>query len=135
MAAIVEFRSHPRTAPVASGRPVLRVIEGGRSPVVRSRRRTFLRRRLAVAFVVVAVAVVAVQLVGGLVAGGSPSAGAAAPAVHVVRAGDTMWSVAAEVAPHADRRAAVDELARANGGVALRVGQVLEVPGSLRPAR
>ena len=48
----------------------------------------------------------------------------------VVRAGDTLWSIARSVAGEADVRAVVDEIQRLNGleGTALVPGQVLQLP-------
>lgn len=50
-----------------------------------------------------------------------------APAVVTVHSGDTLWSIAARVAPERDPRAEVAELRRLNSlsGVDLAVGQVL----------
>ncbi|HZM32439.1 MAG TPA: LysM domain-containing protein [Acidimicrobiales bacterium] len=68
--------------------------------------------------------------------GGSPApealdAGAAQPVagqVYVVQPGDTLWSIAAEIAPDRDPRAVVDALREANGGgAALEVGQRLTI--------
>lgn len=48
----------------------------------------------------------------------------------VVQAGDTLWSIAGEIAPEEDRRAVVDALLDVNGlsSVDLTPGQVLELP-------
>ncbi len=50
---------------------------------------------------------------------------------YVVRPGDTLWSVAEQLAPGEDPRPLVDALARANAVPpgALVPGQVLVVPG------
>jgi hypothetical protein len=54
----------------------------------------------------------------------------AATVTYVVEAGDTVWSIAEDLAPGADPRPLVDAIAEANGGVDLVVGQrlVLDVP-------
>jgi Tfp pilus assembly protein FimV len=83
---------------------------------------------------VVAVTVGAQAALRPLVA--SPGGGAsAAPGVtqsvdgYVVAPGDTLWSIAAALAPAGtDVRATVDGLARANGGPGLVVGQRLALP-------
>ena len=118
-------------------RPVLRVVHGGRSEAARRRRRTFLLRRLAVAsaltFGVVGLA--------GLMGGGSPeSAVAVSERTHVVVSGDTLWGIAASLAPDADPRDTVDAIIDANdlggsnalsGDADLRVGQRLVLPSSV----
>lgn len=119
------------------GRPRLRLIEGGLGrpgPTAA----TYLRRRLVALVLmvtcVVAVAVGAQAALRPLVA--SPGGGAsAAPGVtqpargHVVQPGETLWSIAAAVAPDgSDVRATVDELAGLNGGPVLTVGQRLVLP-------
>jgi nucleoid-associated protein YgaU len=52
---------------------------------------------------------------------------ASVPATVTVQDGDTLWSIAGQVAPDRDPRAEVDQLLRLNhlGGVALTPGQVL----------
>lgn len=45
--------------------------------------------------------------------------------IHVVQPGDTLWSIATEIAPADDVRATVDRLADLNGGASLEVGQRL----------
>lgn len=51
--------------------------------------------------------------------------------VRVVDAGDTLWAIAGEIAPDADRRLVVDALAQRNGGSGLQAGQVLVIPENL----
>lgn len=50
----------------------------------------------------------------------------------VVRQGDTLWSIAGEVAPHRNRAATVEDIRRLNhlNGYGLPVGQKLTVPRS-----
>ena len=57
----------------------------------------------------------------------APAATGRAPAMVTVRSGDTLWSIAARVAPQTDPRAEVDALLRLNDlrGPALVPGQVL----------
>jgi Tfp pilus assembly protein FimV len=97
------------------------------------------RRRLALLVAVLLVSVVcvlAVRAVGQLAgvdgssrpepvdAGPVPAAGE----VYVVQPGDTLWTIATEVAPDRDPRPVVDALRSANGGSAtLQVGARLEV--------
>jgi len=56
-------------------------------------------------------------------AGLDPPAGA----VYVVQPGDSLWSIAAALDPAADVRAAVDRLAKLNGGAAIEAGQRLRL--------
>ena len=78
-----------------------------------------------------AVAVLAMALVGlawhSAPAATSGARPASVPDTVTVHAGDTLWSIAAEVAPQRDPRAEVGDLQRLNGlsGVALVPGQVL----------
>ncbi|WP_181428675.1 LysM peptidoglycan-binding domain-containing protein, partial [Modestobacter versicolor] len=71
------------------------------------------------------VATVAVEL--GQADGGLELAGSS---TVVVQPGDTLWSIAGEVAPEEDRRAVVDALVDANDldAVELVPGQVLQLP-------
>jgi nucleoid-associated protein YgaU len=133
------LRLQPTTVPPGPGRsirPTLRVLEGGRAPAPLARYR---RRRLVAAAIALTVVVLAVLLTAGLVTGSastsSPTsadatgaAGVAAPAVYVVRPGDTLWSIAARVAPDVDVRITVDRLVDANGPAPIKIGQELELP-------
>jgi LysM repeat protein len=58
-----------------------------------------------------------------------PAATDAPAAVHVVQPGDTLWSIAAAVAPGSDPRPIVDELARRSGGAGLQPGQRIAIEG------
>lgn len=58
-----------------------------------------------------------------------PAAADGSVAVHVVQPGDTLWSIAAAVAPGSDPRPIVDELARRSGGAGLQPGQRIAVEG------
>ena len=129
MAALITPRTSHHIAS-APRRPALRVIEGGRSPRLR---RIYLRRRLIVATGAALVLLVGGQLAANVV--GGVAGGDAGPAVvpvaeqrHVVRPGDTLWTIAGELAPDVDRRVAVDDLIALNGDDTLQVGQQLVVP-------
>ena len=141
-------RLQPTTVPPGPGhpaRPQLRLLEGGRAPS-RLTQQAVYRRRRVLAMLVVLVTVVALVLLAtaavARLAGGAPSAagglpptsaaassaaGVAAPTV-VVQPGDTLWSIAAEVAPDADVRLTVDQLVALNGGAPIVPGQELVLP-------
>lgn len=90
------------------------------------------RRRLALAgalLVALALASVLLDALAGARSGDDRPRPVAEVAV-VVEPGDTVWSIAAEVAPGADPRPVVDAIAEANGGSALVAGQrlVLALP-------
>jgi hypothetical protein len=108
-----------------------------------SRRAAMFRRRRLVALVV-AVALIAglamaVQAIAQATSTVGPSApepleseGAGPPRpvegeVYVVQPGDTLWSIAAALAPESDPRPVVDVLRVANGGSELQVGDRLTV--------
>lgn len=136
-------RLQPTTVPPGPGRPSrpqLRVLEGGRAPSRLAERATFRRRRLVVlavalvavvAFVLLATAAVARFAGGAPSAAGGPSptsaAALAAPTV-VVQPGDTLWSIAEDIAPGTDVRVVVDQLVRLNGSSPIVAGQELVVP-------
>ena len=86
------------------------------------------RRRLVLA---VSVALVAGAWAGPIAraVGGAPPAAAARMTV-VVRAGDTLWSIAEDVAPGRAPRPLVDAISAANGveAGALAPGQTLVIP-------
>lgn len=152
LAASPALRLLPTTVPPGPGapaRPALRVLEGGRAPGRLARRAQYRRRRLAAVALLVAVAATSVLLVGAiatrLAGGGHPSAavgapspapaaatgaaGAAAPAgTYVVQPGDTLWSIAAALAPGSDPREVVDDLVALNGSDPLVVGARLQLP-------
>lgn len=127
--------STPPSGPRTPSRPALRVLEGGRSRQQAAQRAVFRRRRLAALAVVTALVVAVLLLASSALAGGagggvpSPATGgSAAPVVHVVQPGDTLWSIAGKVAPGADVRLTVDRLVELNGGAPLEVGDRLVLP-------
>jgi Tfp pilus assembly protein FimV len=114
---------------------------GVEQPVSR-RAATFRRRRLValvVAVALIAGLAMAVQAIAQAASTVGPSApesleseGAGPPRpvegeVYVVQPGDTLWSIAAELAPESDPRPIVDALRAANGGSELQVGDRLTV--------
>lgn len=52
------------------------------------------------------------------------------PGVYVVQPGDTLWDIARALAPGADPRALVHDLAEAAGGAALEPGQQMAIDAS-----
>jgi LysM domain len=103
------------------------------------------RRRLALlvaVVVLVGLVLAAVRVTAGLVdIGGSsspepiaaepgpagPGAAPVAGEAYIVQPGDTLWSIATEVAPDEDPRVVVDALRAANGGPDLEVGERLVI--------
>lgn len=119
------------------GRRHLRLVDPAwRAPVCvgsRVSRATFLRRRIVALVLLVVVAAglaLCARAAWGVLGGGPLTAPGDAPragtaVVHVVEAGDTLWSIARALHPNGDVRAVVDRLAARNGGAGLRVGQRL----------
>jgi hypothetical protein len=97
----------------------------------RATRSTYVRRRIAAVALGVAIVVGAAQ--AGAALGGStlaaPERRPASAAHTVVRAGDSLWSVASRLAPGEDPRPIVDALAVARHGAPLVVGERLEWDG------
>jgi hypothetical protein len=131
-----------------SGAPVQRPLPDARPhrPPVRSpsrplpdRATRWRRRRLAalvattlLAFGVAAAAQAAAPLLGSPGGGdaGSPASAGPRPVageVYVVQPGDTLWTIAAAVAPDRDPRPIVDRLREVNGTATLDVGDQLVV--------
>jgi hypothetical protein len=146
---ITPLRLQPTTVPPGPGRPnrpSLRVLEGGRAPSRLAQQARYRRRRLVVAVAVLGAVVLSVllaaaaaaRLAGGdplSAAGPSPTSAAAAsaaevaaPATAVVQPGDTLWTIAAAVAPDVDVRITVDQLVALNGSSPIVVGQELVLP-------
>ena len=124
--------------PVA--RPELRLLQGGAGRR-RAGRATYRRRRLAVV-VLGALVLLGARTALGQPGGGSPATPGPAPATwpasagrhaHVVRPGDTLWTIARSLQPSGDVRPLVDRLAEARGGAPLRPGERVLVPGSGYP--
>jgi hypothetical protein len=83
-----------------------------------------------VAVGVAAAAQVVVPLVGASAERGPSVPASAAPVegqVYVVQPGDTLWTVAAAVAPESDPRPIVDRLRDVNGAATLDVGDRLVI--------
>jgi LysM repeat protein len=145
-------------APHPEPRPALRLVVSSTprrpaEPVVRRPRAdaaTYRRRRFVVAVAIVALAVGAWSSVGSLLAppadpavltaasataspaspaDAPPAPPAAAPAVYVVRAGDTVWSIAERLRPDGDIRELVDQLTERAGGSGLQAGQRIALDG------
>jgi hypothetical protein len=133
--------------PTGPPRPALRVLEGGRAPSRLAQQAVYRRRRLLVAAVALGLLAATILLVASAasrIAGGDPSsaagapsptsaaapsaAGVAAPATVVVQPGDTLWTIAAVVAPDVDVRITVDRLIERNGRAPIVPGQELELP-------
>lgn len=135
MAAVIDLRTghavpHEAHRPVPPARPRLTVIEGGRAPRALEQRRVYRQRRLAVALA----AVVLLATVGWAVRTVAAPSAPQRVELHTVQPGDTLWGLAATVAPGADRRDVVDRIIELNSASAvasdgvLRVGETLRLP-------
>lgn len=133
MAAVVQPHRLP---PVASPRPDLRVLAGGRA--VRPAPAPVAVTPAAVAAVLVALVLV---VVGVLALGrgafadlapapAAPSAAAASAGARTVtvRSGDTLWAIARRLQPTGDVRPLVDRLVAANGSPIVVPGSELVIP-------
>ncbi|GAA2005775.1 LysM peptidoglycan-binding domain-containing protein [Microbacterium ulmi] len=95
------------------------------------------RRLLAALAALPAVVALALAIIGG---GAAMAARDAVPASSfetvTVLEGDSLWSIAQDVAPDADPRDVVDAFVRLNalGGVTLTPGQELAIPAAYAPA-
>jgi Tfp pilus assembly protein FimV len=108
-------------SPPPSARPAARPVR--QAPEV------YRRRRMAVLALVTVLGTV-LLLVAGQVrhADADLDGPPPVPEVYVVQPGDTLWSIAAEVAPDVDRRDVVAQLDDAAGGSELVPGQRIELP-------
>jgi nucleoid-associated protein YgaU len=99
-------------------------------PVRRPPLRLTRRARRLVAVLVLGAGIAAGSWVGALVAGGDGGLRLAGESSVVVRAGDSLWSIASAVAGDADVREVVDRIQSINDldGSALQPGQVLRLP-------
>ncbi|TQJ32466.1 LysM peptidoglycan-binding domain-containing protein [Microbacterium sp. SLBN-146] len=105
-----------------------------------TRLRLTVRGRRVLAFLVAAP--IAVLLTYGLISGGAALAsrdnGATVPfSVVTVSYGDTLWSIAQEVAPTSDPRDVVDAIARLNAlpGGLIEIGQTIAIPAEYSTAQ
>ena len=88
------------------------------------------RARLLAATLTLSLGVAIGSWLGPLLAGGGDDLRLAGVQSVVVQSGDTLWSIATQVAGGADVREVVDRIQRLNhlSGTALMPGQVLELP-------
>ena len=96
-----------------------------------ARRQLFWRRRLVVFVLAVAVVAAVVLSTQGVQAddGSAPVTGE--PIRYVVQPGDSLWSIAEDLAPGADPRPVVHQLERRVGSASLQLGQVVVIPADL----
>ena len=101
-------------------------------PVTRLRLTVRGRRVLVAMAAMPAVLALSVAIISGGSALASKDAGAPAGSFETitVSSGDSLWSIAEEIAPAADPRDVVDAIARLNAlqGVAISAGQRLAIP-------
>ncbi|WES65801.1 LysM peptidoglycan-binding domain-containing protein [Microbacter sp. GSS18] len=105
----------------------------GASPRTRLRLTARGRRVLAAVAALPAVVALSLAVIGGGAAIANRDAGAPAGSFQTVTVdpGDSLWSIAQEIAPAADPRDVVDAITRLNAldGAVLRAGQSLAIPG------
>ena len=92
---------------------------------------TYRRRRATAVAAVGGLGLVTCAVLGGLGGGPLTAPEPSRPVsvtVHIVQPGETLWDVARSLHPGGDVRALVDQLAAANGGATLSVGQRLVLP-------
>ena len=124
----ITTRATARPRPTTQSR---RTVAAGSARVVS--RTTYWRRRAVVAVMVVALLFVMAR--AGVALGGStPAAPERHPAQHtaattIVRAGDSLWSVAERLAPDDDPRPVVDALSSVRHGTVLTPGETISWDG------
>ena len=100
--------------------------------MTRSKRAMYLRRRVIAASLGLGIVLTAAH--AGVALGGSTTTSGRSPHPHVehivVEPGDTLWSIARRIAPHADPRGVVDRLALELGTSDLEAGEMISVPVS-----
>ena len=111
----------------------------GALPATRLRLTVRGRRVLAAAAALPAAVALSVAMISGGTALASRDSGAPAGsfATVTVSTGDSLWSIAEEVAPSADPRDVVDAIVRLNAlrGVAISAGQRLAIPAEYSAGR
>ncbi|ALJ21018.1 LysM peptidoglycan-binding domain-containing protein [Microbacterium sp. No. 7] len=116
-------------------------IAGPRPVVVRTRLRLTTRGRRVLVALASAPVVVAVSIAmlsgGGAVASSERPADPASFETVTVQPGDTLWSLAGEIAPDADPRDVIDAIMRLNAlsSARLDVGQSIALPLEYTPGR
>ncbi len=98
------------------------------------------RRLIAILAAIPAIVALSAAIIGGSSAAlASRDAGAASSSFTTVTvtAGESLWSIAQEVAPSADPRDVVDAIVRLNAleGVTVSAGEELAIPAEYAPVR
>ena len=136
-AAVITITTRATTRQRPTTLPRRHAVATGGAPVVS--RATYRRRRILVAALAVVLVLVMAQA-GAALGGSSLATPERRPASAlesartsarstVVRPGDSLWSVAARLAPGADPRPVVDALADARHGTVLVPGETIEWDG------
>jgi hypothetical protein len=89
------------------------------------------KRGRAVLLTVIAVPLVAIAVFFGISAGGATATSSSTPLTTItVPAGESLWQIAAQVAPHADRQTFIADVVAVNqlGSVTIQPGQTLKIP-------
>ena len=120
---MVAITTNPTPVRIPAPRQRALHVVGERPSVARRPLRTLVTV-FAAAAVLVAVAYLALSTPTTPGATGTP----ATLEAHVVSEGETLWSIAQEIAPAGEAATYVERLAEANGGATVTVGQSLTVP-------
>lgn len=119
---ITEEPRAERRLPTATTTTRLRLVP---PPVARSRRAASVYRRRRFVAVLLALGIVIVAgRAGGALGGSSLATPESRPSViYVVQPGDTLWEIAATLAPERDPREVVDAIADVRGNGPLEIGE------------
>ena len=98
-------------------------------PVARPSAAAFRRRRVAAGVLGLTLVVLTAQGADAVAAGLRSSGPHTATTHYRVRSGDTLWSIARQIAPQEDPREVVDLLVQAHGSALIEPGDVIDWSG------
>ena len=121
----IAYPARPLAAPGPAAEAPLRLVAPGRRPIDLG------PRQLAHVLLAAVLVVVAVLSLTYLVRSDPMVPSDSVPVLdqtHVVAAGETMWSIASDVAPAGEAATYVERLVAVNGSASVTPGQVLALP-------